>query len=113
MADRLQRGTPAFVAKLSHPKGVHRNPDFPTNPTIAGGLRNGLKPEGDHAQEANLNPTTYINGVRSGNSLYGNLEEKRVVRGSEASFARSLGEPERFDHLDRGHCKVTTVLSRC
>ncbi|MHB8432660.1 MAG: hypothetical protein ACYDCA_03525, partial [Candidatus Tyrphobacter sp.] len=42
-ARRLQRGTPAFIAKLPHAQGVRRDPKT-THPTIAGGLRNGLNP---------------------------------------------------------------------
>ncbi len=72
-----------------------------------------LTHEADHAQEANRDPTTYIHDVGTRDKQYGNAEERRVVTGSETSFAKQLGEGVRTDHNSYGTCHVESVTGTC
>lgn len=73
-----------------------------------------LTHEADHAQEANRNPTTYLSDRGNKNAGgYGNMEEKRVVTGSETSLARALNEGTRTNHDVNGSCAVSSVGGTC
>src|SRR5271165_19231 len=66
--------------------------------TTGGGRQSpalGLGHELDHATAA---PALRRRGEARFDARYDNAEERRVVRGSEAHAARSLGEGQRYDH---------------
>ncbi|HZO93613.1 MAG TPA: hypothetical protein VFB22_07565 [Candidatus Baltobacteraceae bacterium] len=69
--------------------------------TTTGGRQSpalGLAHEIDHAVESADNPLAYDLLAARRDVSYDNLEEKRVIRGSEAHAARTLGEDVRHDH---------------
>lgn len=70
--------------------------------TSAGGRQSpalGLGHEADHAVEPR---GALLRGWNHPLKRYDDAEERRVIRGSEAHAAHTLGEAQRFDHA--GHC---------
>lgn len=69
--------------------------------TTSGGRQSpalGLGHEIDHAVESSDNPLAYDLLAGRRDVSYDNLEEKRVIRGSETHAAHTLGEDIRHDH---------------
>jgi len=69
--------------------------------TTSGGTQTpalGVLHEADHALESVTNPKQYFIDVNTVVPAYGNLEEKRVITGSETGAAIRSGEGTRSDH---------------
>ncbi len=82
--------------------------------TTSGGRQSpalGLAHEIDHAVESADNPLAYDLLAARHAVSYDNLEEKRVIRGSETHAAHTLGEDVRHDH-DGELYRVPSPISR-
>ena len=79
--------------------------------TTGGGAQSpalGLAHEADHATEPY---GALLRGWNHPLARYDDAEERRVIRGSEAHAARTLGESQRYDHA--GSCyRVATPVER-
>lgn len=68
----------------------------------------GLGHEADHATEPRA---ALLRGWNRAVRRYDDAEERRVIRGSEAHAARTLGEAQRYDHAGRCY-RVATPVAR-
>lgn len=68
----------------------------------------GLGHEADHATETRA---ALLRGWNHPLARYDDVEERRVIRGSEAHAAQTLGEAQRYDHAGRCY-RVATPLAR-
>jgi hypothetical protein len=117
--DRLEHGSRHFHLTINHRDDDRFDPNDNTiawDPysalrTTRGGTQSpalGLGHEVAHAVEA---PAREQRLAARPLARYDDAEERRVIRGSEAHAARTLGEGVRFDH--RGSCyRVNTPVSR-
>jgi hypothetical protein len=80
--------------------------------TTGGGRQSpalGLGHELDHATVA---AAVRARGVAQFDPRYDNAEERRVIRGSEAHAARTLGEAVRYDHDGTLYCVGSPIMRR-
>ena len=71
---------------------------------VEGGVQSpalGLLHEADHALQELTNEKQFENDRNTPDQQYGNLEEKRVITGSESRAAQALGQPTRNSHGGR------------
>lgn len=89
---------------------LHWDP-FSALRTTGGGRQSpalGLGHEADHATEPRA---ALLRGWNRALARYDDAEERRVIRGSEAHAARTLGEAQRHDHAGRCY-RVATPVAR-
>ena len=106
LIDRVERGSRTYRLAIVHDGNDRFDPNSDTiywDPhsalrTTSGGTQSpalGLGHEIDHAVE---DPATAAKLSATFDPNYDNLEEKRVIAGSETHAARTLGEGIRHDH---------------
>jgi hypothetical protein len=71
-----------------------------------------LAHELDHADEWTHNPQRMLTNANTKAGAYGNLEEKRVITGTERRNVKEIGEGERHDHdYGKGNFEAKGVTS--
>lgn len=104
---------PSFTVTIKERNSIQESPGFnraentinwspySATTTKAGAKRspaNRLSHEADHAVAKNTDPKAYEKRRTTKDADYGNLEEKRVITGSETRVAKKLGEGQRTGH---------------
>ena len=119
LIDRVERGSRTYRLAIVHDGNDRFDPNSDTiywDPhsalrTTSGGTQSpalGLAHELDHAAES---PSREDRLANARVARYDNLEERRVIRGSERHAARTLGEAVRYDHGGTVY-RVATPVSR-